>query len=1352
MKKKIAKRATAGACALTLCAAMALTLGAGGYSPVYAQGGALDRPEGGNYFLSDYGARAELDTAADALSREIMDESVVLLKNDDNFLPIREGTPKVSIFGKNSTTQWGVCSASEFRENNMFEVNNALVQFYNDNSRSGDGIPSENSGTGSIFSGMPTGETPVEMYTNDTGNVTSSFEEYSDLAIVYFYRTVGEGRDAPRTSLWDGESYLFNQNSTQKLPNATSADDHYMELDKNEKDLLAYVCGQECFEDVIVVITSGSQIETDFLEDPAYNGKIKAAMWAGSNIGGYSAVPKVIKGQLNPSGRTVDTWSRDFTKDPTWQNFGTQLTYNGNQYTNLTSTNGSKYVIYKEGIYIGYRYYETRGYEEEQDGNAGWYDENVNYPFGYGLSYTTFEKKIVSSTLATEDLSALDKIDITVEVTNNGQVAGKDVVQIYYTAPYKEGGIEKPYVVLGGFAKTDLLEPGHSQQVTISLNVKDMASYDYSDANTNGFKGYELDSGDYYIRLMENAHEEIASVKYNLAEGIQYPTAEGKTDNNLFDDVSNYLTDELGEKYMSRADFEGTFPTQAKDLALSQEHIAELNEWAPNGTTPSDEGRPYYSDTVPAMGEGNGIVLSDLFGKDYNDPMWSDFLDQLTADQLVYLATNGSYWSGMDIPKLGITRVANSDGVGGLFAYSGTHDSLGSVSNQSWGAQVRLAATWNKELAYRKGRIIGNEGLWGGSNEYSMLPGYYSPGVNIHRSTFSGRNTQYFSEDGYFTGIMAAQLVKGANEMGMFTYVKHFGLNEQESNRIGVMTWANEQSMREIYFKGFELCVTEGKTTAMMSSLNRIGTTWAGGDYRLLTSLLRDEWGFNGCVVTDSFIGNYSNADQMIRAGGNLALGTTNLADKTSATALTCLREMAHGLLYTHANSMAINEGARPIVASRLLSYRSTVLPTGAINAQYSGSVATAALNPDYENELTPADITYSLAEGSLPLPAGLTLNADGTITGTPTQSVEDYRITAQATCGNDVLTATFTLNITEGDPQLIYSAAQSQLPAATIGAQYSQSVATAEIFAPNATPEEIEAFPDITYALANGSSLPAGLRLTQSGEIIGTPAVQYANCTFAVVALADGMESRSQSFSISVMGSITFAGGTLKAGTYAQSYVDSIIPAAGGNATYSLKDGSALPNGLTLTPGGYVVGTPTQVVTDHKFTVIASCDNALPVEAEYSITIGINYLSVDMPDGTEGAPYNARIDMAQGAGEITYTVSEGSLPEGLALSSDGAITGTPVRAGVYTFTVAANADGMVGDTTEITIYVANAAVQPVQGDMTAADAFMLTVCAGGVAVLVLVVIIISLAIVVFKKSSYIKNSANGRDDGNKRR
>ena len=862
--------------------------------------------------------------------------------------------------------------------------------------------------------------------------------------------------------------------------------------------------------------------------DNPYQSNIKAALWLGYfGKTGINALGRILKGEVNPSGRTVDTWSRDFKLEPTWNNFSDNRVPGGNQYSNISSSVANKYVIYKEGIYVGYRYWETRGYTEglnvpyntAESGETihgtttsewnDWYDAHVVYPFGHGLSYTTFTQEIISSSL--EEGAAIDEnteLEFTVRVTNTGSTyAGKDTVLMFYTAPYdetSETAIEKAHVVLGGFAKTDIIQPGGFQDVTVTIPVRDMASYDYSDANGNGIKGYELEAGDYQIKLMRDAHTLIETVQYKVENDIyvRNDAATGNAVENRFDEVSNYLTDTLGEKYMSRRDFEGTFPKANTNLAASQEVIDGVAKWSP-GHTPDISGEDWYvpEGEEPVFGDDTGdIVLSDLFGADYNDELWDEFLDQISFDTALQIAGSGSYRSGIEVPDLGIPRVINAGQPAGYMSlFSGMEGAIYAF----FASDVVTASTFNTQLAYEKGLAIGNEALFGTGVGKSRFPGWYAPAADTHRSPFGGRNADYYSEDGMLAGKMASGIIKGAMEKGVFCFMKHFALNDQEVDRVGVNTWANEQAMREIYFKPFELGVKEGGTVGIMSAMNRLGTTWTGGNRALLTDVLRNEWGFEGAVVTDSYLSNVDYFDQMLLAGGDLALGYAvgESSKIDTATEKVALRNAVHNILYMMASSMAMNTGyATP--PEMLNEYSGSILPVGSVDVEYFADIGTVTFNAD---------------------------------------AFEDQPV-----------------------------------------------------------PDE--------------------------SQIV-----------------------------------------------------------------YALKEGSTLPAGLTLTPGGTIVGTPTQTVSGHTFTVVASSDFCQPVEAQFTISVGLAFNDFDLADGTEGSAYYSSVAMAQGAGNIVYSVKEGALPEGLTLSSDGVISGTPSKAGVYNFTVSATAEGLEGDEIEVMLYVANA-------------------------------------------------------------
>lgn len=1308
----------------------------------------------GNYFNSDYESRQEVIQANREINEEIEGEGLVLLKND-NSLPIG-GDLKVSVFGKNSVKVLSGGSGSgagggvpivgfiEALQQEGFSVNPSLVNFYKDNSKSGAGRGAAPT-NGNVTPGYNTGETPVANYTED---IEASYEQYGDAAIVVFSRIAGEGFDLPRTMMWNGNEVdgykAWGSDATQLVPGARDKYDHYLQLDQNESDLLKYL--GEHFDNVIVLLNTGSQFEVGFLDDPGHYGyhkNVKGCIWMGyPGSSGNLAVAKALKGEINPSGRTVDTWARDFKNDPVWQNHANNLmevdsSNKGNQYANLPAWGGNggggysnNYVIYKEGIYIGYRYYETHGFVEgtdyysslgkgkadvvynpktkeyvalsnDKDGDneihgttttewADWYESRVVYPFGYGLSYTTFDWEIVDSTVNENDVIGADEtIKISVKVTNTGDVAGKDVVQLYYTAPYYTGEIEKAHVVLGGFAKTALIQPGESDVVTIEMTARDMSSYDWSDANDNGFKGYELEEGTYELKLMRDSHTVVSVINCKVAEDITYATSEttGNKIENRFDDISNYLLEDEYAKdgigYMSRADFEGTFPTVAFKLTASDYVTEGLKEW--NSCIDSSD-KPWYTDTMPTTGANNGIKLEDLVAVDYNDPLWESYMDQFTVAQLSKLAMDGNYASGQYYDDLGITRVPNADGPAGwLFgAPAGTYS--------TWCSETILASTWNTGLARAKGVAMGNEALWGNGVAGSKIPYWYAPAVNIHRSPFSGRNFEYYSEDGLFSGIMSAALIDGAQSKGLICYVKHFGVNDQEANRCGLLTWLDEQAMREIYIKPWEVCVKDGGTMGIMSSLNKIGPYWAGGSYELLTEILRDEWGFNGNVVTDSFAGGYwSHGDMMIRAGGNLALGYGGLDwGTTSPTAVTALRNAVKGILYSHANSMAMNTRDYPVTPKPITSYDKLSLKAAVMDLEYSGSVASAQINSEYY-EGSNSDIVYTLKEGS-ELPAGLVLNPNGTITGTPSEETAFTSFTVVATLYNFSREQTFSISVISSSGAIVYAPESPILVNAGVNESYEASVAFASIVKPNATEEEIEKFPEVTYSLANGSLLPRGLKLSADGIISGTPNVECENYEITIVASAMGFRDRETTFTISVLNDLTFEAIELEDGMFREDYLASIDTAKSvNNVTYSLKDGSALPKGLSLTAGGYIVGRPSETVTDFEFTVVASAPYALPVEATFEISVGVAFSSsTSLAHGEENTEYFGVIS-ANGASGIKYTLKDGSsLPDGLTLSSNGEITGTPVKAGIYEFTVVAKAEGKLGDEITLKLYIAN--------------------------------------------------------------
>lgn len=1315
--KSIAKKSIA------LCLSLAMLATAIPATFLTAGAEHLTTPQFGNYYVSDYDTAEEALEASKATAQEMHEEGIILLKNQNKALPLAEGA-KISVLGKNSNnlinTVWGSGAGThEGEEVNWkeafadegFVVNPKLVQFYADNSLSGSGRGTP-PGNGGVTSGISTGETPVANYTQE---VKDSFAEYSDAAFVVISRTGSEGVDLPRTMQWNGSNY--QSYGTQTVPGARSGDDHYLQLDQNEADLIK-MAGDN-FDKVIILFNTGTTFECGFLDDPghyAYHENVVGALWMGyPGRTAIRALPRILKGEVNPSGHTVDNWSRDFKADPSWQNFGNQRvdgrTSTGHTYSNL----GAQFIVYQEGIYNGYRYYETRGKDEgtgswtgveSQTGNEpihgsttttwdNWYKAHVVFPFGHGLSYTTFTQEIIDQSITEgSSLREQDTVELTVRVRNTGEVAGKEVVQLYYTSPYTSGGIEKSHVVLGNFEKTGIIQPGEYEDVTISVKVREMASYDYSDANQNGFKGYELDAGTYEIKIMKNAHDVLDSVTYNIASTIKCST-DGTTGNevvNRFDDVSNYLTDSLGKEYMSRRDFQGTFPQKLINItatdAVKTEHARTHKPTDYSDIDTPDS--PWYNDTpivTETIPEGGKILLKDLNGKDYDDPMWDDFLNQLSVSQLKGLVCDGNYASGKNYSEFGIKRFPNENGAGGVYWSSGGEWGKVAWSGKfaTYGSETVTATTWNKDLAYRRGKACGNEMLWAG------IVGFYSPAVNNHRTPFGGRNYEYFSEDGTLGGIMASYQVRGVQECGVYPYVKHFGINDQETNRCGLHSWVNEQTMREITFKPFEICVKEGKTLAIMSALSDVGATWSGGNWNLLTGLLRKEWGFNGNVVTDSYSASWGPADIMIRGGGNMALGIAGLSyQPNSNTTLNCVREMAHGLLYAHANSMAINEGDVPTTPPPIQEFNATELSIGMVGLEYTANIATATINSLVAPNATNSDIRYSVAEGSV-LPRGLTLSQDGVISGKPRATVNNYKFVINASYGDCVKSAEFTMSIADANGSILYDA-KKDLGSVQLNKPCDLSVGGAYIFKPNAAAGEV--FPEIKYSLANGSLLPQGLTLSQDGKITGTPTNRVSNYKFSVTASAFGFIDVTEEFTLNVFyaSSVDAETKTLAAGKHGLGYLDTVNFVTSDEAVkYSLKAGSTLPVGLKLTEGGYIVGTPVQAVTNHVFTVVASGDYIETVEREYQITIGIRYALTDLEAAKVGKEYDAVVNFAQGAGDVTYTAE--NLPEGLEISPDGTITGKPKKAGKYEVTLTASSEGLQGDSVTLTLYVEGSVV-----------------------------------------------------------
>ncbi|MCC8101345.1 MAG: glycoside hydrolase family 3 C-terminal domain-containing protein [Clostridiales bacterium] len=886
----------------------------------YFGGTRQTKGSGNEYYSLDEGITDKESALAyaNALVEEIAEEGTVLLKNEDNVLPLSTSESnklKVTVFGNNSINLVYVRSGSvggdtdeaptvyDALESANFECNPVMKEAYENSGTTRPDSPSMGL-SGSVPTGFATGEADSSIYTEE---VLASFEEYNDAAIVVISRTSGESYDLPM-SMIDTEG-------------AFSEEDHYLELDRNEQEMLQIAC--ENFDTVILVINSGTSMELGFLDEEEDNDEtvldydfashIQAVLLIGlPGEQGINALGKILNGEVNPSGRTVDTYARDFTTIPATINFSCIGESGVDSYTVDGSTQSEYFIDYEEGIYVGYRYFETRG---ETDGEE-WYTENVVYPFGYGLSYTTFTQEIIETNIEeTSSWSAdTEDISITVRVTNTGDVAGKEVVQIYYTAPYTDGEIEKSSKVLVGYAKTDTLEPGAYEDVTVTFDAYDLASYDYNDANGNDFCGYEVEAGEYIFTAGVNSHDAYDTVTTTLTNDIQISedTTTGYTVENRFEDADDQLNE---TQLLSRSDWEGTMPQArtAEEKEVSSDFISVTLKDTDSGnplTEDSDvvveNASSRAASTVKAEGK---IQLYELIGLDADDEKWDTFLTQFTVNQLYALIETDAFGSPAD-EYAGKPQTIDLDGPSG-FTNSTVRNTDDVYDTCFYCSESLLGATWNTDLAYKMGVALGNEALVGDESTGNTYNGIYAPGVNIHRTPFGGRNPEYYSEDSVLSGYMAASLIEGASSKGVYCFMKHFAVNDQETHRNGVCTWLTEQTLREVYLKTFEIAVKEGGATAVMTSFNRIGTTWAGGSYNLITEVLHNEWGFEGAVITDFATGqSQMDIKQMVYAGGDMWLDVvspTKWFSTASNLDLYQLQESAKHILYTVANSNAMN-------------------------------------------------------------------------------------------------------------------------------------------------------------------------------------------------------------------------------------------------------------------------------------------------------------------------------------------------------------------------------------------------------------------------------------------------------------
>lgn len=822
---------------------------------------------------------------------QMAEEGMVLLKNEDNTLPLKD-TKKLNVFGWSSTNpvysgtgagsindNYDKVSILEGLKKAGFEVNQEIADFY---------VNFKDTRPIIDYWGQDWTVPEPSMDEYDQADIFNKAKAFSDVAVVVLARSGGEGADLPTSyyveedtfkasggGLWGGAEGLRMSEYAEDLDESKT----YLEPTTRELQMIDRVAKE--FSTVIVVINSANTMELGVLDQ--YD-SVKAAIYTpGAGQAGFTALGKILNGEVNPSGKTADTFVYDLTKTPYFNNIGLFTYENMKQYGHIDDLGlvdmYPSFVNYVENIYVGYKYYETAAKENFID-----YDSTVQYPFGYGLSYTTFSQKM-------GDISEENgMVSFEVTVQNTGDVAGKDVVEVFFDPPYTNGGIEKASANLVEFAKTDMLKPGESQVLTISFSVEDMASFD---AKVN--KCYVLESGDYTISINSDSHNVIDSRVYTVQNDTVY-----SEDNARSSDQTAAVTQlefaEGNAEYLSRADgfanYEKATAAPSDYMLPEQEKEAFLNNSNYDPRDYNDE-----NDEMPVTGAKNGIILEDLKNVDYDDEKWEQLLDELTVDEMNTLIATGGYQTAA-IESIEKSSTVDCDGAA---AINNNFTGQGSIGFPS---EVMLACTWNKELAATFGDNIGEM-----ADEMGVT-GWYAPSMNMHRTAFGGRNFEYYSEDGVLAGKMAAKAVEAAKKHGVYAYIKHFALNDQETNRYGQLcTWSTEQAIREIYLKPFELAVKDGGADAVMSSYNHIGTLPGCACAPLDLTILRDEWGFRGMVLTDYFVDfGFMDSDRAIRNGVDIMLadydtGTNYLTDTTSATAVKAMRQATKNILYTVVNS-----------------------------------------------------------------------------------------------------------------------------------------------------------------------------------------------------------------------------------------------------------------------------------------------------------------------------------------------------------------------------------------------------------------------------------------------------------------
>ena len=820
----------------------------------------------------------ETNEEAAGVAEEIMEDGIVLLKNE-SLLPLNE-TKKLNIFGWESINPayggagsgginglYDIVSLNQGLENAGFSINQELVDFYNN-------YGADNPEMSIQKQSWTLPEPPVDTYSD---KLIKNAKDYSDVAVVVLSRKAGEGHnDIPM----DVSKAAYDNNSDEydDFPEG----EHYLQLSQTERDMVDMVCSN--FNNVIVIYNGANQFELGFTNEYP---QIKSVVWCpGTGNVGFNALGKVFSGEVNPSGKTPDTFVYDMTTAPWWNNA------EKTEYTNLADmavegmnagtaqVYAPAFTNYVEDIYVGYKYYETAAQEGAID-----YDKTVQYPFGYGLSYTEFEQKM-------GELEEKDgQISVDVEVTNTGDVAGKDVVEVYYKPPYTNGGIEKSSTNLIEFEKTNLLQPGESQTVTVTFSIEDMASYDENNA-----KAYVLEKGDYVISINSDSHTVLDQKTYTADDDVVYKEENKRVSDdtaatNVFEDAKGDVT------YLSRADHFANYEEATKAPAsaeLGEPYVSEyhLNKNFDKTTYLNDK------DKMPTTGADNGLTLADMRDADYDDPRWEKLLDQLTVDEMSnMIAMAGYQTAAMD--SVGKVGTLDFDGPAAI------NNNFTGVGSIGFPIEVVIASTWNKNLAQTWGECMGK------ISQEMGAEGWYAPGMNTHRTAFGARNYEYFSEDGVLSGNMGAKAVEGARKYGVYSYIKHFAMYEGNAKMVSV--WSNEQAIREIYLKPFEISVKQGGANAVMVSWSFLGDKWTGESSNLMKTVLRDEWGFRGMALTDFFRNNghgFMNADAALANGVDAMLSTfngeeNNVANPEHPTSVLQMRNACKNVMYTVVSSWA---------------------------------------------------------------------------------------------------------------------------------------------------------------------------------------------------------------------------------------------------------------------------------------------------------------------------------------------------------------------------------------------------------------------------------------------------------------